>query len=235
MSNRGIVRIWAAAGAALLATCAPAIRSQRDEAIPIPQGATWAWAAPDPAGPADTSGRAAARRDAHGARPRPARDPSGMSAIPRQRFHRALEAALEAKGFHKVDEASDADFLLTLALEPPDRPSPGRGTTAVTVGWYGGRGPWGRFHPWGGFGPWGGWAWQPWGFSWYGVPYWDLAATYPIGPHGPREMMVVALLRVRSTGDVAWLAQYRADAYDLAFLTQRRAQEVAEKLVASLR
>jgi hypothetical protein len=235
MSTRGMVRITAAAGAALLAACAPAIRSQRDETIPVPQGATWAWATLDTAGPAGPGEPEAAAPRVRGRAPRPDRDPSRMSAIPRQRFHRAIEAALEAKGFHQVTEPPDADFLLTLVLEFPGPPGPGRAGTAVSVGWYGGfggRGPWGRFHPWGGFGPWAGWAWQPWGFGWYGVPYWGLAGAYPVGPRG---MTVVALLRVRSSGDVAWRAQYRADAYDLAYLTQGHAQDIAEKLVASLR
>jgi hypothetical protein len=237
MSIHRIARIGAAAGAAALTSCAPAIRSQRDEAIPVPQGATWAWATPDTAGRGAPDSAGARRPGGPARRPR---DVAGATAIPRQRLHRALEASLVAKGFHKVDEPSDADFLLTLALDAPGRPGPGPGrtVTAVSVGWYGGFGGWGprgrfgRFQPWGGFGPWAGWAWQPWGFGWYGVPYWGTAAAYPVAP---RDMTVVALLRVRSSGDVAWRAQYRADAYDLAYLSQQHAQEIADKLVASLR
>jgi hypothetical protein len=60
----------------------------------------------------------------------------------------------------------------------------------------------------------------------------DVATAYPVGSRG---ITLVALLRLRSTGDVAWRAQYRADAYDLAYLTQQHAREIAEKLVASLR
>jgi hypothetical protein len=232
------VRFAVAAGAAFLAACAPAVRSQRDEAIPVPQGATWAWAAPDTGGPAERGDRETPERPPRGARARGA-DPTGATAIPRQRFHRALEAALEAKGFHRVNGPADADFLLTLAFLGPGGPGWAGARTAVSVGWvggFGGRGRWGPgfgwYQPWGGFGPWSGWAWRPWGFGWYGVPMLDMATAYPVGSRGTT---LVALLRLRSTGDVAWRAQYRADAYDLAYLTQQRVREIADKLVASLR
>jgi hypothetical protein len=240
-----MVRITALAGAALLAACAPAIRSQRDEAIPVPQGATWAWAAPDTGGPADSTGKALPGRGARGARPLSGQDPSGINAIPRQRFQRALEAALAARGFHKVDTLSQPDFLLTLTLGTPGRfnlGGPVGAVTAVSVGWYGGfGGPRGRF---GRYGPWGGWGYagwyQPWGFGWYGMPMYampmyGMATAYPMYPGGSRGTTVVALLRLRSSGEVAWRAQYRADAYDLAYLTPRHAREIADKLVASLR
>ena len=232
------VRVAGAAGAIWLAGCAPAVRSQRDEAIPVPQGATWAWAAPDTGGPGEQRDRDATVRSPRGARAR-GDDPTSATAIPRQRFHRALEAALEAKGFHRVDGPAEADFVLTLAFEGPGRVGPAGARTAVSIGWaggYGGRGRWGPnwgwYEPWGGFGPWAGWAWRPWGFGWYGVPMFDVATAYPVGARGTT---LVALLRLRSTGDVAWRAQYRADAYDLAYLTQPRARQIADKLVASLR
>lgn len=248
MSSHGMVRITALAGATLLAGCAPAIRSQRDEAIPVPQGATWAWAAPDAGGPADSTVKALPGRRSRGARSLPGQDLSGTNAIPRQRFQRALEAALAAKGLQKADTLSQPDFLLTLALEPPARSFGGGrvGTvTAVSVGWYGGiGGPRGRFGRFGRFGPWGGWGfagwYQPWGFGWYGmpmygVPMYGMASAYPAYPASAREPAVVAVLRLRSSGDVAWRAEYRADRYELVHLTQQRAREIADKLVASLR
>jgi hypothetical protein len=232
------VRIAVVTGGVLLAGCAPVVRSQRDEAIPVPQGATWAWAAPDTGGPAERGDREAPEGPPRWARARGA-DPTGATAIPRQRFHRALEAALDARGFHRVAAATDADFVLTLAFVGPGQFGPAGARTAVSVGWvggFGGRGRWGPnfgwYQPWGWFGPWAGWAWRPWGFGWYGVPMLEMATAYPVGARG---ITMVAYLRLRSSGDVAWRAQYRADAYDLAYLTQQRAREIADKLVASLR
>ena len=233
------VRIAVVTGGVLLAGCAPAVRSQRDEAIPVPQGATWAWAAPDTGGPAERGDREAPDGPPRWARVRQA-DPTGATAIPRQRFRRALEAALDARGFHRVDAATDADFLLTLSILGPGQMGPAGARTAVGFGWvggFGGRGRWGPnfgwYQPWGGFfGPWAGWAWRPWGFGWYGVPMLEMATAYPVGARG---ITLVAVLRLRSSGDVAWRAQYRADAYDLAYLTQQRAREIADRLVASLR
>lgn len=225
-----LLKLAAAAGAAFLAACAPAIQSQRDESIPVPQGATWAWAKDEPGGRVEPAGR----EDSAPRAPRAARrvpdDPTSARAIPRQRFQRALEAALVAKGFPKAPDRSQADFLLSLAIEGPGRPGPGRVMTGVRIGVY--RGGW--YRPWGGPWPWGAWLWQPWGFGWYGVPYWGMEG-YPVYPVAPRGANVVALLRQRSSGEVAWRAQYRADAYDLAYLTQRHAQRIAERLVASLR
>ena len=229
-----LLRITLAAGAASLAACAPAIRSQRDEAIPVPRGATWAWMTTETAGPAGRAGYDSTAPKTLRAAPRASDDPTSARAIPRQRFQRALETALVAKGFQKVPDRSQADFLLSLAIEGPARPVSGRAMTGVSVGVYGGFGRRGWYRPWGGYSPWGAWLWQPWGFGWYGVPYWGMAA-YPVYPVAPRGATVVALLRQRSSGEVAWRAQYHADAYDLAYLTQRHAQEIADKLVASLR
>jgi hypothetical protein len=229
-----LLRVAAAAGAASLAACAPAIRSQRDETIPVPQGATWAWATTDARGPAEKTGYQDSAPPDRRAAPRTADDPTAARAIPRQRFQRALEASLAAKGFQKVSDRAQAEFLLSLAIEGPGQPVRGRGMTGVGIGVYGGFGRRGWYRPWGGYSPWGAWLWQPWGFGWYGVPYWGMGA-YPVYPVGPRGANVVAVLRQRSSGEVAWRAQYHADAYDLAYLTQRHAQEIADKLVASLR
>jgi hypothetical protein len=238
MDIHGAIRTSAAAGAAFLTACAPAIRSQRDEAIPVPQGATFAWAQ------ATDTATGTGRANAPAVRPErrsPDRsDPTALRAIPRQLFHRALETALEAKGFRKVDRPEDADFLLSLALEPAGPGSPRRGRAGVSIGVFGGWGRWGRYHPWGtypgwiSFWPWGGWMWGPWGYAWPAMPYGGAMMAYPVAV-APRGMTVVALLRQRSDDQVAWRAEYRADAYDLAYLTQQRAREIADKLVASLR
>ena len=42
------------AGAVLAAGCAPSVRSERDDNIPVPQGATWAWSSEGPAAAPDT-------------------------------------------------------------------------------------------------------------------------------------------------------------------------------------
>ncbi len=228
--------VWiAAAGVATLTACAPAIRSQRDEAIPVPHGATWAWApTPDTGAPVERSEREPQARERQ-AVPRGSSDATAARAIPRQRFERALASALEAKGLRRVADRSSADFLLTVAIEGPGRPGPARVGTGVGVGWYGGFGRWGWYRPWGLWAPWGGYYWHPWAFGWYGAPYWGWAA-YPAYPvYYGREATVVAVLSRRDGGDVAWRAQYRADAYDLAYMTQRHVREIADKLVATLR
>lgn len=229
MDIQGVVRFSAAAGAAFLTACAPAIRSQRDEAIPVPRGATWAWA--EASGPGAAPGRPGVPADRG--------DPTALRAIPRQLFHRALETALCAKGFRKVDGPDEADFLLTLALEAPRPAARERGRATVSIGVFGGWGRWGRYHPWaaypawGPYWPWGGWIWGPWGYGWPTISYGPPMVPYPVAV-APRRMAIVALLRQRSDDQVAWRAEYRADAYDLAYLTQRHAQEIADRLVATL-
>ncbi len=230
--------IAAAGGAVSLAACAPAIHSQRDEAIPIPHGASWAWAKTDSGGRTERQERGAeARPEGGAATARSGYDPSAERAIPSQRFHRALESALVAKGFQRVEDRSQADFLLSLDIEGPPGGARARAMTGIGVGWGGGFGPWGWGRPYrfyATWGPWSPWLWSPWGFGWYGVPYYGVAA-YPAWQVPARSLVIVAVLRERSSGEVAWRAQYRADAYDLAYLTQRHAQDIADKLVASLR
>jgi hypothetical protein len=64
----------------ILAACGPAIRAARDEAIPIPQGASWAW------GPREPQGAAVPGDE-----------------IVLQRFQRAVAEAMLAKGFREVE------------------------------------------------------------------------------------------------------------------------------------
>jgi hypothetical protein len=240
MDIQGAIRISAAAGAAFLTACAPAIRSQRDQAIPVPQGAAWAWAQDADTGIGPGGANAPAARPERRSSPDRG-DPTALRAIPRRLFHRALETALEAKGFRKVDRPEDADFLLSLALEAARPGATRRGRAAVSIGIFGGRGRrgrygrWGSYPGWGSFWPWGGWVWGPWGYGWPAMPYGGaMMMPYPVAV-APRGATVVALLRQRSDDEVAWRAEYRADAYDLAYLTQRHAQKIADKLVASLR
>ena len=192
MNGQTVWRAGVAAGAVLLAACAPAVRSQRDETVPVPQGATWAWAAPD-----------TARRENpdSGARPEtrqpPGRrawagpdggDETGAVAIPRQRLRRAVEAAMLAHHFARTADPASADFLLSVTLgEGGRRPAMMGGPPPVAVsigvgirGGRGWRGPWG--YPYGAWMPFG-W-YQPWGFGYYGYPLWGYA-TIPAWGYGP--------------------------------------------------
>lgn len=193
----------AAASLASAAACAPTISSDRDEFISIPQGATWAW------GARDTTGRYE-------------RDPALSNEITHQRLQRAIEAAMQAKGFRQTADTSQAEFLLTYYMGVRRSSMAGRAAVGMGFGWYGG---WGRYDPWGWY--------RPWGWGWYGPPWWGGAMTtmYP-RPYG--EGMLVALLRQRSTLDVAWRAQYNMDGYDAHRLSRGRVQEVVNKLFNDL-
>ena len=239
----------------LLAACGPAIRTARDEAIPIPQGATWAW------GPREGVPRAAGPR-AGGEAPRPtgprayeprpdepraddAQDPGGLAVpgdeIVLQRFQRAVTAAMQAKGFHQVDAPADADFLLTVGFRAGGPPGV-RSNTGIGIGiggMWGGRGRRGWYSPWGG--PWGAGSWGrggmyvPWGWSWYGPMGWG---QVPMGGYGRpmayRESALVAMLRQRSTGYLAWRGQVATDGYAAGHLTQERMNGLVAKLFRSV-
>lgn len=194
----------AVAGVASAAACAPAISSDRDEFIPIPQGATWAW------GPRDTAAL-------------DERDPALGNEIVHQRLQRAIEAAMQAKGFHKTADTSQAEFLLTYYMGVRRSAMAGTAVVGMGFGWHGG---WGRYHPWGRYSPWG------WGWGWYGSPMWGAAMT--MYPRAYGEGMLVAHLRQRSTGDVAWRAQYNMDVYDAHRLSRGRVQEVVNRLFNDL-
>jgi hypothetical protein len=221
----------------LLAACGPALRSARDEAIVVPQGATWAW------GPRDAAYRGDHPREAP---PRAARPPSDAAApgdeIVLQRFARAAAAAMQAKGFRQVDSAADAEFLLAVGYRAAEARSL-RGGPSIGIGIggvWGGRGRRGWYEPWGG-GPWGfgprggGWMFVPWGWSWYGPMGW---AQVPMGgAYGPmayRESALVAQLRQRATGYLAWRGQVATDDLAVSHLTQDRMNALVAKLFRTL-
>jgi hypothetical protein len=240
MSAHPLPRTAVAAASLLLAACGPAIRSARDEAIPIPQGATWAWG-PREAGPREDGPREAGPR---GALPPSdgARGPSGAALpgdeIVLQRFQRAVAAAMQTKGFLQVEAPADADFLLTVGFRAAGPRGP-RGATTIGIGFggmWGGRGRRGWYAPWGGgpwgYGPWGGgWMVVPWGWPWYGPMGWaqvPLSGAY--GPMAYRESALVAMLRQRSTGYLAWRGQVATDGYAAGHLTQERMDALVAKL-----
>ncbi|MFI5206721.1 MAG: DUF4136 domain-containing protein [Gemmatimonadales bacterium] len=197
-----------ACGALAFAACAPAVRSDRDESIPVPRGATWAWeTAPMPRSPyeppaPDTTDEG--RQRPRGMGPRygmggEARNIPFDDAIFSQRFRRAAETAMQAKGFHKADDPSQAEFLLGFDLSGALMR---RGGTFVGVG--------------------GGW----------GGPY----GMYPPPYRGnPRDIRLLVMLRQRERGDVAWRASYIMDIYDMRESSQSSVQKIANKVLRELR
>jgi hypothetical protein len=224
------------ATAALVAGCAPSIRSERDANIPVPHGATWAFGGPASSAPSgDTlrDGRYIPQRYAYGAA-----DP-----IVRQRFRRAIEATMREKGFRFVADTSQADFLLEYSLGG-GRVYRGRrasATTGVSFGWYPGWGypSWGFYRPWGVARPWGGW-YAPWGWGWgfgfYGWPAYGYAASaYPAGARYYREGELVVQLALRSDREVAWIGRYRVGERELSRMTDAEMRKAVGKLFASLK
>jgi hypothetical protein len=217
------------AGAALATACAPSIRSERDENIPVPQGATWAWAA-----------RASVAQDS-GARGRYIPERLSYDPIAQQRFRRAIEGAMQERGFRKADDTAQADFLLGFAFSGSDAyRQPVHGVAAVSVGFSGGWGyrPFGVYRPWGFYRPWGWYPWG-WGFAFGGFPYaYGYAPAYyaPYGGGGAyRDGWLTVELRLRSDGETAWVGRYRTEEHEVRRMSQEKIQQVVHKLFDTLR
>jgi len=214
------------AAAALAAGCAPSIRSERDENIPVPQGATWTW-----------TGAAPAAHDS-GARGRYIPERLAYDPIAQQRFRRAIEGAMQERGFRKVDDTAQADFVLGFSFSgsEPYRQQP-RVAPAVGFGFYGGWGwrPFGFYRPWGLYRPWG---WSPWGwgFAFSGYPYgWYAPAYYPYdASNGYRDGWLTVELRLRSDGETAWVGRYRTEEHQVRRMSQEKIQQVVHKLFDTL-
>jgi hypothetical protein len=240
MSIRQLLRIvTAAAGAAVVTACASGLRSERDEAIPVPRGATWAWGQ---AGNQPDTGRYIRR---------------GASATPdpivQQRFRRALESAMGSRGFRQVADSEQPDFILSYSIEPgagggaEAARTAAFGTAAVGIGWGGwGWGSWGGpgfyrplgfYRPWGLYRPWG-WGWGGWGDPFFGAMWAPAYAySYPVGYHsygGYGEAALVVQLRLRSSGDVAWEGRYHMDPRSARRMSQQQVQEVVNRLFKDL-
>ena len=208
---------------ATLAACASAVRSDRDETIPVPQGATWAWA------PADTTAR-------------PDRGPAPFGEIVQQRFHRAMEAAMAAKGYREVAAVASADFVLSADFGDRQGGAPPARNTAVAVGFSTGWGyrPWGigrfgYFAPVGFWAPWG--PYQPWGWGFSGARGFGWGYAAPLTADGRRlysDRALVVVLRERPTGQVAWSARLASDALGSRRLTEERVRDLTGKLFGSL-
>jgi hypothetical protein len=216
------------AGAALAAACAPSIRSERDENIPVPQGATWAWGGGGGGAPRDTAVRGRYIPDHLAA--------GSFDAIVQQRFRRAIGAAMQARGFRRADDSAQADFLVTFSLGGSDVVRHPAVATTVGVGFYGGYGyrPWGFGRPWGFYRPWG---WYPWGwsFGFAGYPAYGYAASaYPYGVNYYRDGWVTVELRMRSDGEVAWIGRYRTEEHRVREMPQEKVQQLVNQLFATL-
>jgi len=220
------------ASAVLAAGCAPSIRSERDANIPVPRGATWAWA----------GGPAAPTRDTGGRRYISSRYASAtVDPIVRQRFVRAMDGAMTARGFTRVEDTTQADFLLSFSFggQPVYAARPVM-APAVSVGWYGGWGyrPWGFYRPFGFYRPWGfGWAPWGWGLGFAAVPAYgyDAGPAYGYGGRPYREASLVVQLRLRSDGEVAWIGRYRTNERDVRGMSDAQLQAAVTKLFATLR
>jgi hypothetical protein len=233
MTNRRIVQATLVAGAVAMTACGPRISSDRDESIAIPHGATWAWGArasregPDSA----ASERAPGRRYEQG--------PMLSHEIMHQRFQRALEAGMLSKGFHKVSDPEQADFTLSYQVGVAQHGAGSRAAIAVGTGFYGMWG-WGAYPLWGPYyGPWGygRFGWGPYGRfgrGFYGPPVFGGAVYtgYPY-PSARGAGVVVAELRQRSSGQVAWSGQIITDVYD-ANMPMSRVQSAVNKLLEDL-
>ena len=242
MPATGSIR-YAAVLALLPATAClggPHMISERDEGVPVPHHATWAWAAPDTTGDWE-------------------RDPALASEITEQRFRRAFDSVMADMHFEQIADADSADFTLSYHLgvrhsHHEAAPQPMAHST-VSVGFMFGGAPgygWGPgFGPPGyGYGPrrgypfaYPGWGWG-WGAGLYTWPGWGWGAYGPpayggslIANYGAQYGMgaLVAVLRSTNNGDVAWEGTYLIDPYEMQNVTQHHVHDMVTKLMAKLR
>jgi len=168
-----------------------------------------------------------------------------------QRFQRSVAAVMQTKGFRQVDSAANADFLLTVGFRAQGAQGP-RANTAVGVGYGGGYiggygGGYGgavisigvgRGRRGGYFGrPMGfGAMYVPWGMAYYDPFFWGMAPMMygAPWPTSYRQPALVALLRQRSTGNLAWRGQVSTDGYGVNHLTQDKMNELVAKLFSKL-
>ena len=231
--RRLFVPVIVAAGAALASGCAPSIRSERDENIPVPAGATWAWSGELTATARDTGTprRYISQRYQSGS----------FDAIAQQRFRRAIETAMRARGFRKADDSAQSDFVLSYSFGGTEAYRHPAVASTVGLSFYGGWGysPWGFGRPWGFNRPWGfyrPWGWYPWGwgFGMAAYPAYGYGAGYPYGVNAYRDGWLSVTLQLRSDGEVAWTGRYRTEEHQMREMPQEKVQEVVNKLFATL-
>jgi len=102
-----------------LAGCDDHVTVDRDAAIPIHKGMTWAWR---PAGPPPAQNRplSGSRPSSYGYAPSFERNRDWENDIIRNRIAHAFEQALNARGLMEVSDPAEADFLVDyqFAVEP---------------------------------------------------------------------------------------------------------------------
>ncbi|HET9292881.1 MAG TPA: DUF4136 domain-containing protein [Gemmatimonadales bacterium] len=114
------------AGLALAAAaCGPTITSDRDESIPMAQGATYVWAG------GETVGKQV--------------DPTVQNEIVHQRIQTSINKEMQEKGFRRIENVDEADFYVRYYLSLKRETSYVSSTTGV----YGGYG-WGWGYGYGG-------------------------------------------------------------------------------------
>jgi hypothetical protein len=150
-------QIGAALGLVTLVACGPSFTSDRDPSIPIPAAATWTWAggAPDAA----------------------TNDQAGASDITHRRIQVAMEREMAAKGYRKVADPAEANFVVRYGLAL--KVSTEYQTTSTGAAGYGGYG---------------------WGYG-YGYGGVSMSTTRPVEI---REGAFRVELRSRATDQTAW-------------------------------
>jgi hypothetical protein len=151
------VQTGAALGLLALVACGPSFSSDRDPSIPIPASATWTWAGGHPDAAAN--------------------DQAGASDITHRRIQVAIERELAEKGYRKVADAAEANFVVRYGLAL--KVSTEYQTTSVATGGYGGYG---------------------WGYG-YGYGGASMSTTRPVEI---REGAFRLELRSRATDQTAW-------------------------------
>jgi hypothetical protein len=121
----------AAAALTVVACGGPTITSDRDDSIPIPKAATYAWCGNQEMHPKAKEGGA---------------DPIATSTIVHQRIHNSINKTLATKGYKMVDDPTQADFCVRYYLGVKTETS--YQTTTSGAGMYG---P-GYGYGWGGYG-----------------------------------------------------------------------------------
>jgi len=173
-------RLVVIAALALVAGCAShEINAQRDSSVPIPASPTWAWG----------------RRDTVVSQYE--LDPVAQNPMLHQRIVRAIEANLTQRGWHMIEDPSQANLVVTYHVGLKRESAIQTTTTGVGVygapgygGWYGGYG---------------------WGY--YGAPAWGATTTTQQVHYNTGGLLIY--VREASSGRVAWYGLFKKDIHDV--------------------
>jgi hypothetical protein len=155
------------------------VNAQRDSSVPIPASPTWAWG----------------RRDSVVSQYE--LDPVAQNPMLHQRVIAAIEANLNKRGWHKVEDASQANLIVTYHIGLKRESAMQTTTTGAGVygtpgygGWYGGYG---------------------WGY--YGAPAWGATTTTQVVNYNTGGLLI--FVREGSSGKVAWYGLFKKDVHDV--------------------